>query len=625
MTAPFGRRLCKVTESRASGGYRVFSLLDAVGPEPKPGQFYMLATETHWEERSQRPFLPRALSVAETGPAGNGVRLDFLIEGIGPGTDRLCALEPGENVWLNGPLGNSFSTPTELHQLFHPAGGEVDAVRGSVRSSGAAGAILVGGGIGIAPLALLRRTFAARNIPTRVLLGFRDETHSGGLDDLFSCCEVRLASDDGHLGHHGYVTDLLAGMLEGDDAATAAVYACGPPPMLDAVGALCLDRGVPCELAMESPMACGYGACFGCAVPKAGGGYIRLCVDGPVVRVGPAGPVADLPPPAAGASGAASSGWSPKSTPPPGRVEPEGPPESVEFCGIELEHPVINASGTFDAIAARRVYGDQLLKEFPFSAFVSKTITPEARVGNEPQRIWETPAGMINSIGLPNKGLEGFLEEDLPQLAELPVPLIVSVMATGPEEFARLVTGVGERDEVAAIELNVSCPNVHSGLIVGEQPSETVTLLEALRPLTQKPLIVKLTPNVADPAAVAVAAEQGGADAVSLINTLKASAIDPATGEPGIAAGHGGLSGPSVRPIAVAQIRAIAAATNIPIVGMGGVSNGADAMEMLAAGATLVAVGTESFRDPRAGERVASEIARALKGDRSGTPIGPVA
>ena len=222
---------------------------------------------------------------------------------------------------------------------------------------------------------------------------------------------------------------------------------------------------------------------------------------------------------------------------------------------MELEHPVINASGTFDAIAARRVYGDALLEEFPFSAFVSKTITLEPRVGNEPQRIWETPAGMINSIGLPNRGLEGFLEMDLPQLAELPVPLIVSVMATSREDFGRLVEGVAGREEVAAIELNVSCPNVHSGLIVGEQPEETEALLEALRPLTEKPLIVKLTPNVADPAAVAVAAEEGGADAVSLINTIKASAIDPATGRPGIAAGHGGLSGAAVRPIAVAQIR----------------------------------------------------------------------
>jgi dihydroorotate dehydrogenase (NAD+) catalytic subunit len=143
---------------------------------------------------------------------------------------------------------------------------------------------------------------------------------------------------------------------------------------------------------------------------------------------------------------------------------------------------------------------------------------------------------------------------------------------------------------------------------VGEQPGETVALLEALRPLTAKPLIVKLTPNVADPAAVAVAAEEGGADAVSLINTLKASAIDPASGEPGIAAGHGGLSGPAVRPVAVAQVRAVAAAVSLPIVGMGGIGSGADAREFLAAGAALVAVGTESFRDPRAGSRIAAEL-----------------
>jgi dihydroorotate dehydrogenase (NAD+) catalytic subunit len=288
-----------------------------------------------------------------------------------------------------------------------------------------------------------------------------------------------------------------------------------------------------------------------------------------------------------------------------------------DFCGIELAHPVVNASGTYDAIAARKVFGDELLEDFPFSAFVSKTITPKPRAGNDPQRIWETPAGMINSIGLPNKGLEGFLAKDLPQLAELPVPLVVSVMATGREEFARLVQAVGERDEVAAIELNVSCPNVHSGLIVGEQPSETEALLEALRPLTEKPLIVKLTPNVATPEAVAVAAEEGGADAVSLINTLKASAIDPATGRPALAAGHGGLSGPAVKPIAVQQVRAVRAAVELPIIGMGGICKGADAAEFLAAGAALVAVGTESFRDPRAGARIANELETAVSEARS--------
>jgi dihydroorotate dehydrogenase (NAD+) catalytic subunit len=584
MTAPWGRRLCPVAENKASGGYRLFSLLDREGPEPEPGQFYMLATERSWAGPSQRPYLPRALSVAETASTANGVRLDFLVESIGPGTDRLCELEQGERVWVTGPLGNGFSEPRQL-------------------LPGAAGAILVGGGIGIAPLAILRRHFAERNVPTRVLLGFRDQEHSGGLDDLFACCEVRLASEDGHIGHRGYVTDLLSAMLEGNDASSAVVYSCGPPAMLESVAELCSSYDVPCELAQESPMACGFGACFGCAVPKPGGGYMRLCIDGPVTSAG--GVVVGDARGAEDAEHPSTVGVATTTGPAAATASP------IDFCGIELLHPVINASGTFDAIAARRVFGDALLEDFPFSAFVSKTITLEPRAGNEPQRIWETPAGMLNSIGLPNKGLDGFLAEDLPLLGELPVPLIVSVMGTSHEQFARLVEGVGEREEVAAIELNVSCPNVHSGLIVGEQPSETEALLETLRPMTEKPLIVKLTPNVADPGPVAGGAEAGGADAVSLINTLKGSAVDPATGGPALAAGHGGLSGPAVRPVALQHLRAVSAATTLPIVGMGGVRDGSDAREFLVAGATLVAVGTENFRDPRAGSRVAEELGEA--------------
>jgi dihydroorotate dehydrogenase (NAD+) catalytic subunit len=291
-----------------------------------------------------------------------------------------------------------------------------------------------------------------------------------------------------------------------------------------------------------------------------------------------------------------------------------------DLCGIELAHPVINASGTYDAIAARQVFGDALLEDFPFAAFVSKTITPEPRAGNAPRRIWETPSGMINSIGLPNKGLEGFLAEDLPRLAELPVPLIVSIMATTREDFARCVERIAARREVAAIELNISCPNVHSGLIVGEDPSETEALLEALRPVAEKPLIVKLTPNVANPSAVAGGAERGGADAVSLINTLKGTAVDPATGKPALGNGYGGLSGPAVRPVALEQVRSVRAAVGLPIVGMGGISSGADAAEFLALGASLVAVGTENFRDPRAGSRVAVELESSLLFERSAEP-----
>jgi dihydroorotate dehydrogenase (NAD+) catalytic subunit len=290
----------------------------------------------------------------------------------------------------------------------------------------------------------------------------------------------------------------------------------------------------------------------------------------------------------------------------------------LDFLGIELAHPVVNGSGTFDAIAARRAFGDALLDAFPFSAFVSKTITLRPRAGNPPPRLWETPAGMINSIGLPNKGLEGYLADDLPQLAQLPVPLITNVMGSTAAEIGRLLEAVGARAEVAAIELNVSCPNVETGLDIGADPRELGAVLEQVRPLTRKPLIVKLTPNTADVAACARAAEAAGADAVSLINTLRAFAPHPdGSRRSWLGGGTGGLSGPAIRAVALAQVSAVAAAVAIPVIGMGGVQSGAHAAQMLDAGATLVGVGTETFRDPAAGTRIARELEpfRAKCGD----------
>ena len=216
------------------------------------------------------------------------MRLDFLVEGVGPGTERLAALEAGEGLWLTGPLGRPFSPPADL-------------------VPGGAGAILVGGGIGVAPLAIWRRRLSASGVAARVLLGFRDRLHSGGLE-LFASerrqskgrarrgtMMLGRARRSGCVPRCGWrattatraitacVTDLLGVLLEGDDARSAAVYACGPPAMLEAVRAMCVTAGVAAELAMEAPMACGFGACMGCAVPLADGGYMRLCVDGPVV------------------------------------------------------------------------------------------------------------------------------------------------------------------------------------------------------------------------------------------------------------------------------------------------------------------------------------------------------
>ena len=285
---------------------------------------------------------------------------------------------------------------------------------------------------------------------------------------------------------------------------------------------------------------------------------------------------------------------------------------TTHFCGLELGHPIINGSGTFDAIAAHRAFGDELRERFPFAAFVSKTVTLAPRQGNPPPRLWEVAGGLINSIGLPNKGLEGYLEHDLPFLATLPVPLIVNVMGFSRDELVELVRAFAARAEVAALELNVSCPNVETGLVMGADPDETASLIDRVRPLTAKPLIVKLTPNATDVPAVARAAQDAGADAVSLINTVKGMALDPKTGAPWLGGITGGTSGPAVRAIALAQVHAVAEAIDIPIVGMGGVQRGRDALDLMRAGAALVAAGTESFRDPAAGLRIASELAELL-------------
>jgi dihydroorotate dehydrogenase electron transfer subunit len=246
--APFGRRLLPVTGMRELGAYRVLSVADHDGPTPDPGQFAMLATAERWGAgEDERPYLPRAFSFARWR---NG-EAHFLLEDVGPGTRRLCELRPGERVWMLGPLGVGFTAPGEGRR-----------------------GLLVGGGVGIPPLVMLRDLLGAQ---ATVLFGFRDRACAAAAALLG---DVHLATDDGSVGHRGPVTELLAGELDSDPG--AIVYACGPPMMLEAVRDLCTAREVPAQLALESGMACGFGACFGCVVPRRGGGYLRVCVDGPV-------------------------------------------------------------------------------------------------------------------------------------------------------------------------------------------------------------------------------------------------------------------------------------------------------------------------------------------------------
>ena len=245
--APLGRRAVTVSEHRRAGAYDVIAVADPDGPQPAAGQFYMLAGERWGGGADERPFLPRAFSVLRAG-AGE---LQFMLEDVGPGTHRLGELRAGDALWLTGPFGNGFAPPREGRRT-----------------------ILVGGGVGAAPLGIWQDELGAGAL---VLLGFRDAAHAEGAQLLRG---ARVATDDGSVGHQGPVTNLLLAELGTD--AHAEVYACGPPAMLEAVRAICAEHGVPAQLALESGMACGYGACFGCVVPTRNG-YVRLCVDGPVL------------------------------------------------------------------------------------------------------------------------------------------------------------------------------------------------------------------------------------------------------------------------------------------------------------------------------------------------------
>jgi dihydroorotate dehydrogenase electron transfer subunit len=251
--APLERRLLTVLGVERLGAYQVLRVVDVDTPEPRPGQFAMLAAAERWGGgEDERPYLARAFSIARRRVGES----HFLLEDVGPGTRRLSELREGDGLWSLGPLGKGFSPPAPRRR-----------------------AILVGGGVGIAPLAILQDALEAEaECELTVLLGFRDRARAEGAALLRG---AQIATDDGSVGHHGLLTDLLVRELERD--ARAVVYACGPAPMLEAVRAICAAAEVPAQLALEAGMACGFGACFGCAVPKRGGGYLRVCLEGPVV------------------------------------------------------------------------------------------------------------------------------------------------------------------------------------------------------------------------------------------------------------------------------------------------------------------------------------------------------
>jgi dihydroorotate dehydrogenase (NAD+) catalytic subunit len=260
---------------------------------------------------------------------------------------------------------------------------------------------------------------------------------------------------------------------------------------------------------------------------------------------------------------------------------------------------ILNASGCLDALEAPEVAR-------ALDAFVTKTVTPQPREGNRPVRIAETDAGMLNSIGLENPGIEALLADKLPRLSELGVSIWVSVGGFAASDYAEICAALDDRDEVATIELNLSCPNVD------EAPESAAEIVAAARPETRKPLYAKLSPAASDLPETARAVQAAGADGLSLVNTIRGLALDERTLRPRLEHELGGYSGPALKPIALAAVYQCYRATGLPIAGMGGIGTGRDALEFLAAGASAIALGTILFSDPDAPGRVRRELAEEL-------------
>lgn len=278
---------------------------------------------------------------------------------------------------------------------------------------------------------------------------------------------------------------------------------------------------------------------------------------------------------------------------------------SVDIAGLHLDNPVIAASGTY---GVGREYSE-LIETKKLGAICAKTITLKPAQGNPPPRICETPCGMLNSIGLQNDGAEAFITRDLPFMAELGVPVIVSIAGSSVDDCAKLAKMVGPLPEVDALELNISCPNIKAGgALFGSSQALAAEVVAKVRMATSKPLIVKLTPNVGDIGSIAIACERAGADALSLINTVLGMAVDIQTGRPRLGAVVGGLSGPAIRPIAVRMVWEVARRVTVPIIGMGGIQTAHDALEFIIVGATAVSVGTANFVDPQAPLKVIDGI-----------------
>ena len=534
---------------------------------PKPGQFYMIRAT------KGKTLLGRPISVFHSeiskpnkeNPKLSDGQIEFLILKKGKGTEELCSLEKSDSVDILGPLGNIFPRPKAKKAGDKNSKPEV---------------CIIGGGIGVAPVAGFAETLEAKSYD------FYASFKSGkyGLKNL-KASKLTVTTDDGSWGIKGM---LPAAIDENTikEKGYKVIYACGPTPMLSYVKTIAEKAGVKCWLSMESKMACGMGVCLGCTIETTEG-YKRCCKDGPVFD----GTKLIFNKPSAPAPQVLQARNNKK-------VKPD---LSVKIRDVVLPNPVIGSSGTFGfGVEYKDVFDVNKL-----GGISSKGLTLEPRQGNSGIRIWETPSGLMNSIGLQNPGIPHFIEHELPAMLKLKPVTIANLSGSTLESYvegAKLL----DKTQVPVIELNISCPNVSAGgASFGMRCTTAGEITRAIRALTKKPLIVKLTPQASDVVGVALACIEAGADGISLCNSFQGVAIDIEKGRPVFDKIKAGFGGPAVRPIAVRLVYEVCSAIKqlpkekqVPVVGIGGIATWEDAVEFIMAGATAVQVGTNTFANP---------------------------
>jgi dihydroorotate dehydrogenase (NAD+) catalytic subunit len=543
---------CKATKG-AFPENSVYTLVLAVSGEkkPQPGQFYML------HPLKSDTLLGRPISVFHFEQKKGFVEITFLILVKGIGTKELSALQKDDEISILGPLGNVFPKPENGK------------------------ALIIGCGIGIAPVAGFAESLKDKTYD--FYASFRSGKY--GLEYI-KPDKLVITTDDGSEGIKGMLPTALSVETLKDNN-YSAVYVCGPAPLLEYVKQISEEAGIVCYLSMESRMACGVGVCLGCTIDTTEGNK-RCCKDGPVFD----SRIIKFP--------QFKDSFSSKTVTQKKPLDEE-PDLSITIKGVRFENPLIGSSGTFG-------FGTEYSPVFDVNrlgGIASKGLTIEPRQGNSGIRLWETPSGLMNSIGLQNPGIPHFIENELPKMLKLKPVTIANLSGSTLESYiegAKLL----DKTEVPIIELNISCPNVAAG---GASFGMTCELADqavsTIRALTKKPLIVKLTPQSPDLINVALQCIKSGADAISLCNSFQGVAIDIERGVPVFDKIKAGFGGPAVRPIAMrliyelcTEINKLQESKRVPIVAIGGVEKWEDVVEFIMCGATAVAVGTNTFANP---------------------------